>query len=264
MNTSHAEAALAHPREKNPPPPLVTRVTFSPCNRVQYHKSVRGCARIRAVHAAIGDHPIMSRFRAVGFPLACSLLALFLTACTRDPNVRKQKYLDSGDSYFAAGKFREARIQYSNAVQIDPNFAQAHYNLGLALKSNGERDNAAWEFREAIRCQPGFAQAFHHLGDILVEQGSLGEAEECYRQAMRLEPERAETHNNLGCALQSQDRLDEALACFQQAINLNPNYAHAYLNLGNASFFQGTSEQKAHWFRQAVRLNPDFVAAINS
>ena len=49
------------------------------------------------------------------------------TGCSRDPNVRKQKYFDSGGKYFAEGKYREAAIQYSNAIQIDPRFAPVSY-----------------------------------------------------------------------------------------------------------------------------------------
>jgi Tfp pilus assembly protein PilF len=49
-----------------------------------------------------------------------------LAGCSRDPNVRKQKYLESGQCYFEKAKYREAAIQYSNAIQVDPRFADAH------------------------------------------------------------------------------------------------------------------------------------------
>jgi len=51
--------------------------------------------------------------------LVCFLIAALFMGCSRDPNVRKQKYLESGDRYFAKGRYREAAIQYSNAVQVD-------------------------------------------------------------------------------------------------------------------------------------------------
>jgi tetratricopeptide (TPR) repeat protein len=44
-------------------------------------------------------------------------------------NVRKHKYLESGQKYSAQGKDREAAIQFSNALKIDKNFADAHYAL---------------------------------------------------------------------------------------------------------------------------------------
>jgi len=65
----------------------------------------------------------------VGFRciLILTLIATTFTGCSRDPNVRKQKYLHSGQSYFEKGKYREAAIEFTNAIKIDPGFAEAHY-----------------------------------------------------------------------------------------------------------------------------------------
>src|SRR5271169_5072947 len=60
------------------------------------------------------------------FPLVVSLLFF---SCSRDPNVRKQKYLQSGQRYFEKGKYREAGIEFVNAIKIDQNYADAHYQL---------------------------------------------------------------------------------------------------------------------------------------
>jgi Tfp pilus assembly protein PilF len=60
-----------------------------------------------------------------------TLLTSLLTGCSRDPSVRKQKYFESGQRFFEKSKFREAAIQYSNAIQVDPRFADAHYRLAL-------------------------------------------------------------------------------------------------------------------------------------
>ena len=72
-----------------------------------------------------------SIFRAL---VILGFLAAFVTGCSRDPNVRKQKYLESGERYFAKGKYREAAIQFANAVQIDPQFAQG--SPGSALRTS--------------------------------------------------------------------------------------------------------------------------------
>ncbi|HTW80108.1 MAG TPA: tetratricopeptide repeat protein, partial [Terracidiphilus sp.] len=58
---------------------------------------------------------------------ALSLMACVLSSCSFDPNVRKQKYFQSGQQYFAKGKYREASIQFNNALTIDSSFADAHF-----------------------------------------------------------------------------------------------------------------------------------------
>ena len=55
--------------------------------------------------------------------------ATLLAGCHGDPNVRKQKYLESGQRYSAEGKYREAAIQFSNALKIDKGYADAHLSL---------------------------------------------------------------------------------------------------------------------------------------
>jgi len=61
-------------------------------------------------------------------------LALGLTVgCHRDPNKQKQDYLKSGKRYAEQGKLMEARIQFTNALKVDRNFADAHYQLSKSL-----------------------------------------------------------------------------------------------------------------------------------
>ncbi|MGH9469630.1 MAG: tetratricopeptide repeat protein, partial [Terriglobia bacterium] len=71
----------------------------------------------------------MRRFRRVGLWVFIVALAGCLAACTRDPNVRKHKFFESGARYFAKGEYRDAAIQFSNAIRIDPKYEEAHYQL---------------------------------------------------------------------------------------------------------------------------------------
>ena len=69
--------------------------------------------------------------------LGISLFLGFTVGCHRDPNVQKQKYLESGKRYAKEGKYKEAGIQFANALKVDHNFADAHYELAKTyLKTN--------------------------------------------------------------------------------------------------------------------------------
>src|SRR6185437_4736907 len=70
------------------------------------------------------------------FALAAALIGLaLLGGCKRDPQVAKQKYFDRGSSYFQSGKYREAAIEFQNAIQMDPRFEAAHYQLAQCFIS---------------------------------------------------------------------------------------------------------------------------------
>ncbi len=54
--------------------------------------------------------------------LLCSGVA---AGCSKDPEVAKREYLRSGDAYVEEKKYKEAIIEYRNAVQQDPRFGEA-------------------------------------------------------------------------------------------------------------------------------------------
>ncbi|PYX23189.1 MAG: hypothetical protein DMG87_06265, partial [Acidobacteria bacterium] len=86
--------------------------------------------------------------------LILALMAIVFSGCSRDPNVRKQKYFESGQRYFEKGKYREAAIQYSNAVQVDPRFTDAHYKLAQTYLKLQEWTRAYQELSRTIELQP--------------------------------------------------------------------------------------------------------------
>ncbi len=80
--------------------------------------------------------------------------ALALVSCSRDPNVAKRRYLQSGDKYFANAKYKEARIMYSDAIQKDRRFGPAYYKLGLTEIKLNAPGRAVMAFRRAIELIP--------------------------------------------------------------------------------------------------------------
>jgi predicted O-linked N-acetylglucosamine transferase (SPINDLY family) len=82
-------------------------------------------------------------------------------------------------------------------LQSRPDFAEAHYNLGLALRELGKLEEAQASFQEAIRLKPDFAVAHNNLAGALLEQGMPEQALASYRQAIRLQPHLAKAQTNV-------------------------------------------------------------------
>src|SRR5229473_5160782 len=119
----------------------------------------------------------MSRSAVVRLLLVCSLAATVFTGCSRDPNVRKQKYFESGERYFARGKYREAAIQFSNAAQVDPRFAQAHYQLAETYLKLQEWTRAYQELGRTLELQPDNYQAHIDIANLLIAGRDLKQAQ---------------------------------------------------------------------------------------
>src|SRR5579863_5593588 len=87
-------------------------------------------------------------------------------ACQRDPNVRKQKFLESGNHYVAQERCPAAVVEFSNALQVDPNFAAAHYQLALCYLKMQRFPDAYRELQRTVDLDPGNRKAALDLADI--------------------------------------------------------------------------------------------------
>ena len=161
----------------------------------------------------------------------------------------------------AIGRNTEALNANQTAVELSPQDAEAHSNLGVTLQELGRLNEAEVSLRQAIVLRPNYPEAHNNLGNALKEQGRLDEAEASYRQAIVLKPGYANAHSNLGATLQELGRLDEAEASYIQAIALKPNYAEAYSNLGVTLQELGRLEEAEESLKHAITLKPDFALA---
>ena len=161
----------------------------------------------------------------------------------------------------AIGRNTEALNANQTAVELSPQDAEAHSNLGVTLQELGRLNEAEVSLRQAIVLKPNYPEAHNNLGNALKEQGRLDEAEASYRQAIVLKPGYANAHSNLGATLQELGRLDEAEASYIQAIALKPNYAEAYSNLGVTLQELGRLEEAEESLKHAITLKPNFALA---
>ena len=103
-----------------------------------------------------------------------------------------------------------------------------------------------------MRIDPHFAAAHNNLGLALVRTGKVDEGIEHYRKALEIQPGNAEAHNNLGAALARRGNLDEAIAHFQAALEINPALTSARDNKKSGR----GSHSAAKRFGPAVEFDP--------
>jgi len=82
--------------------------------------------------------------------IAIIVAALVGLACSRDPQVVKKRYFESGNKYFEKGRYREAAIQYRNAIKADPKYGVAYYKWALTSLRNGDYGGAVQQLRRAV------------------------------------------------------------------------------------------------------------------
>lgn len=211
----------------------------------------------------------MSRSVAVRL-LPCLMIAALFTACTRDPNVRKQKYFDSGQKYFAQGKYREAVIQFSNAAQIDPRFAQAHYQLSQAYLKLGDSQRAYPELMRTVELAPDNYRARIDIANLLVTvrnpdgspvQDALEKAKVQLDELRATQPNLPETHEAWSNYYAAQNNLPAAVQEINAGIAADPSRSESYLLRALLELRSNQNQQAEDDFKQAVKADPKAMNA---
>lgn len=167
----------------------------------------------------------------------------------------------TGNALFAAGDYAAAAQRYRAALEIDPGFAQAAFNLGCAEERRGGPVPALPHFELAARLVPEWSEARASLGFALARVGRMEEAARELSEACRLAPGHAGYRNNLGLALSALSRGEEAQAAFAEAIRIDPSYPEPRANLAILLERFGNAAAAVRACREALRLKPDFPEA---
>src|SRR5215469_13839773 len=156
--------------------------------------------------------------------------AILFAGCVRDTNLRKQKFVAQGDIYFKAGKFPEAQISYSRALQIDPRYTVALYKSAQCNERLGNWNAAFQDLLRTVDLEPDNWPAQIDLGKIFLGAGKAQEAKEHALLVLHSNPKNVEAQILLSGADSALGNQKDALSEARDAVTLEPNRASAYLN----------------------------------
>jgi tetratricopeptide (TPR) repeat protein len=105
----------------------------------------------------------------------------------------------------------EARSAYERAIDLDPDHADAHIDLGHLLHEAGDIEGARLHYQQALAVRPDDATASYNLGVALEDLGRKDDAIGAYERAVQLDPELADAYCNLGGLYHEQGRGQDAI-----------------------------------------------------
>jgi tetratricopeptide (TPR) repeat protein len=134
------------------------------------------------------------------FDFSVSELVDKATPFDRPSNIAEAK---TADQWYDVGCDAEpisgddARHAYERALQIDPDHADAHVNLGRLLHEQGAPAAAEKHYRRALEADPEHETAAFNLGVALEDLGKVASAIEAYTRAIAIDPDNADAHYNV-------------------------------------------------------------------
>ncbi len=116
----------------------------------------------------VDKYKLLSLFR-----LSSSLFFLFLIFSSNiySQALTAEEYVDSGNAKSDLKDYRGAIADYTKAIEINPNFADAYYNRGLAKADLKDYRGAIADYTKAIEIDPNDAKAYVNRGNAKFELG---------------------------------------------------------------------------------------------
>jgi tetratricopeptide (TPR) repeat protein len=188
--------------------------------------------------------------------LALSLIACLLSACSLDPKVRKQKYFESGQRYFEKGQYDKAAIEYTNAIKIDPGYADAHYQLAESYLHLQQRDHAYQQLARTVELRPEDYKARMEMTNLLIAGRDFKDAQEQTDLLLKKRPDDPGVHAMAASLLAAQNKIPGAIAEMQRAIALAPSRWEPYLSLALLQVKSLEFAAAEANFKKVIELNP--------
>jgi tetratricopeptide (TPR) repeat protein/thiol-disulfide isomerase/thioredoxin len=181
----------------------------------------------------------------------------FTLALETEPDYAEAHY-NLGTLYLKQGKPDEARRHLQRALQLRHDYPDALNNLGLLAAQAGDMPEAIRYFKEAIAQRPDYALALFNLGNVYRREQRFSEAKPALERAVALAPDDPEVNYGVGMLYAQLNETDQALKYWQRALDLRPDYPEVLNNLGVLFLRQGRTAEAEEEFQKAMRVAADF------
>jgi len=151
--------------------------------------------------------------------------------------------------------YPKARVAALRALEIDPNLAEGHEVLATILKNyDWNWTGAEKEYRRAIELNPNYATAHYHYSYLLAELGRFEEAIREATEALSRDPMSALLNAGLAFVLLLARKLDQCIEQALTATEVDPNMTLCYWILGTAYEQQGKYRDAIETHEKCIAL----------
>ena len=148
------------------------------------------------------------------------------------------------EAKYRLGDVQEAEDLLAKALEIEPNYTEAHHGIAYLLHHRRQNQQALTHIQTACRLDPGKAEYLSLQGMVLVALHQHSEALSCYEKGLKISPGYASLWNNYGNALNDLGRLDESMAAYRKALELPNSSRLAYSNLLTTAHYHPDMSEK--------------------
>lgn len=178
------------------------------------------------------------------------------------------------------GDLDEAARHFKDAIALEPDFAEAHNNLGTTFfrRNPPDYDAACASFAAALEIDPAYADARENRGLCLLRQGTIrgalgdadarraryAEAASHFTRLLAIDPDRYDAHHHLGFMDVAEQRWASAERHFRRCLELDPDNPYCNYNLGYVYLETARCDEAISAFIAALRTESQTDVAIGA
>lgn len=160
-------------------------------------------------------------------------------------------------------EFSERQVEYfRKAVELDPEFAAARFNLALLYLHRENLEAALCHCNELLQKSPQDVSALLLRAQIYNKQGEARLSIGDLRDASQLAPDSHEVWRDLGALLYQEGQLQESLAAYQKALNAQPANLPTCFEMALVQVSLGYYDEAAENCHRVLKVNPSHARAI--
>ncbi len=194
--------------------------------------------------------------------------------------------------------FSAAEQYCRKSLELNDSIPSIYYNLAVALRGQGKTNDAFISLEKAVQLQPDFTAALYELGNICLErqdyvttvdyyqkvidlssdafqaysgmaiaQQKLGNIESALSaciESLRISPQQQDVTLRLAGLYDGQNNTDNAIQYYNRAIELGYRKADVYINIGRMYGLCNTQSEAENYYKKALIIDPEAVEALTN
>jgi Tfp pilus assembly protein PilF len=188
-------------------------------------------------------------------------LAFVLPACEgfvcSQERIKAIEIANHGAEAFKNNLYETAEKDLKQAIQTDPTYVIAQYNLGKVYQKQRKWDKAAEAFEAAVDREPKNANYQYDLGEAYLEAKKIDQAEKALKASTEADPKLFKAHWRLGLVYKQLDQPKQADEELRKAIEANPRVSKSYVALGYLYLDYDFNKEASQVFQGCVTAKDD-------
>lgn len=165
--------------------------------------------------------------------------------------------LDDGRQRAIGGDLEAAKARFREAAAADPEFAEAHYNVGVIEEWQGNAGAARQAYEAALRARPDFGPAVVAIANLMIREGDGQGALAFARRQLERAPESNSLRNAVNAVRLALGQTDAVIRDTKEVLRRDEKNVAAMKNLARAYHQQGKHELAIAILTNARELAPE-------